>query len=94
MDDFDLDLAPIEQEIETDRDPQIVLGVLDGTTPAEEWIEVIANGDVLVLAVDGTLTELAADFAPQVREADGSVVHFRQFLIVSPPDVTVDTDRV
>lgn len=54
----------------------------------------MAAGDVLVLAVEGTLTDLAADFAPEVREAGGSVVHFRDFLVVTPPDVAVDTDRL
>lgn len=94
MGEFDLDLGAIEQEIDEDGDREVVLGVLDGATPAEEWLDAVAAGDVLVLAVDGTLTELAADFAPEVRDAGGSVVHFRDFLIVSPPDVGVDTDRL
>ena len=94
MADFDLDLGAIEQDMDADRERQVVLGILDGSTPAEAWVEVIAAGDVLVLAVDGTLTDLAADFAPEVHEAGGSVVHFRDFLIVTPPDVAVDTDRV
>ena len=95
MADFDLDLGTIEQEIDDDEsDRTVVLGILDGETPAEEWIEAIAAGDVLVLSVDGTLTDLAAEFAPEVREAGGSVVHFRDFLIVSPPDIAVDTDRL
>lgn len=94
MGDFDLDLGAIEQEIDTDSDRRVILGVLDGGTPGDEWLDAVAGGDVLVLAVDGTLTELAADFAPEVRDAGGSVVHFRDFLIVSPPDVAVDTGRL
>jgi hypothetical protein len=94
MADFDLDLGTIEEELDEDRDRQVVLGVLDGSTPGEDWLDVLAAGDVLVLSVDGTLTDLAADFAPAVKEAGGSVIHFRDFLIVAPPDVAVDTDRL
>lgn len=94
MSGFDLDLGAIEQEIDEDRDRRVVLGVLDGSTPAEEWLEEVATGNVLVLAVVGTLTDLAADFAPEVKDAGGAVVHFREFLIVAPPDVDVDTDRL
>ncbi|MFB6359766.1 MAG: DUF5779 family protein [Halobacteriales archaeon] len=94
MADFDLDLGPIEQEIDADADRRIVLGVLDGSTPPEEWVETVANGDVLALAIEGTLTDLAAEFAPAVREAGGSVVHFRDFLVVAPADIEVDTDRL
>jgi hypothetical protein len=94
MTDFDLDLGPIEQEIDADADRRIVLGVLDGSTPAEEWVEAVADGDVLALAIEGTLTDLAAEFAPAVREAGGSVVHFRDFLVVAPADIEVDTDRL
>lgn len=94
MADFDLDLGAIEDEMDADRDRQVVLGVLDGETPGEEWLETVAAGDVLVLSIDGTLTDLAADFAPEVRDAGGSVVHFRDFLIVAPPDVDVDTERL
>ena len=93
MADFDLDLGAIEQDMDADRDRQVVLGVLDGSTPPEEWVEAVSAGDVLVLNIEGTLTDLAASFAPEVREAGGSVVHFRDFLIVAPPDVPVDTDR-
>lgn len=94
MADFDLDLGTIEEELDEEAGRRVVLGVLDGSTPGEEWVEAVAGGDVLVLAVDGTLTDLAEGFAPEVREAGGSVVHFRDFLIVAPPDVAVDTERL
>lgn len=94
MGEFDLDLGAIEQEIDEDRERRVVLGVLDGSTPGEDWIEAVAAGNVLVLSIDGTLTDLAGDFAPEVRDAGGSVVHFREFLIVAPPDVEVDTGRL
>jgi hypothetical protein len=94
MTDFDLDLGPIEEEIDDSSDRQVVLGVLDGSTPAEEWIDVVEDGSVLVLSIDGTLTDLAAEFAPTVREAGGSVVHFRDFLIVTPPAMAVDSGRL
>jgi hypothetical protein len=94
MSEFDLDLGAIEQEIDEDEERRVVLGVLDGETPGEEWVEAVALGHVLVLSIDGTLTDLAEGFAPEVRDAGGSVVHFRDFLIVAPPDVAVDTERL
>ncbi|NEU59034.1 DUF5779 family protein [Halorussus sp. MSC15.2] len=97
---FDLDLQTVEQEIEDgdeDReqgDRRIVLGELDGTTDEREWFEVIERGDVLVLAIEGDLPELAADLAPRVKERGGNLIHFREFLIVTPTDVSVDADRL
>ncbi len=96
MSDFDLDLRAVEEHIddELDLEGSIVLGVLDGTTPPEEWLEIVGNGNVLVLNVEGDVNELAASFARDVREAGGSLVHFRGFLLVAPPGVDVDTGRL
>ena len=97
---FDLDLQAVEQEIEESDDAsdpddrRIVLGVLDGTTDEREWFEVVERGNVLVLAIEGELTELAADLAPRVKERGGNLVHFREFLIVTPADVHVDAERL
>lgn len=96
---FDLDLQTVEQEIEDgddheQSDRRIVLGELDGTTDEREWFEVIERGDVLVLAIEGDLPELAADLAPRVKERGGNLIHFREFLIVTPTDVSVDADRL
>ncbi|WP_135830233.1 DUF5779 family protein [Halorussus halobius] len=95
---FDLDLQTVEQEItdegDGDADRRIVLGVLDGTTDEREWFETVDGGDVLVLAVEGDLSELAADLAQLVKERGGQLVHFREFLVVTPPDVTVDSSRL
>jgi len=94
---FDLDLRTVEQEItdeEGDGDRRIVLGVLDGTTDEREWFGTVEDGDVLVLAVEGDLSELAADLARLVNERGGNLVHFREFLVVTPPDVTVDSSRL
>lgn len=93
MGDFDLDLGAIEQEMDS-GDRRIVLGVLDGETPDEEWLEEISQGNVLVLDVEGDLDALAEGFAGPVKEAGGSLVHFRGFLVVAPPDLDVDTDRL
>ncbi|MEF8975750.1 MAG: DUF5779 family protein, partial [Halapricum sp.] len=60
----------------------------------EEWLELIDDGNVLVLNVDGDVNELAAGFARDIRDRDGELVHFRGFLIVAPATVTVDTDRL
>ncbi|MCL7417688.1 MAG: DUF5779 family protein [Halalkalicoccus sp.] len=97
MADFNLDLRSVEEHIddeEDEEDAKITLGVLDGTTPPEEWIDASERGEVLVLAVDGDLNELASGFARQISESGGELVHFRDFLIVTPADVTVDTDRL
>lgn len=100
MADFSLDLRSAEEELdfeaidEGEFGGRIVLGTLDGTTPDEEWLREIDAGNVLVLAIDGDLNELAAGFARDVKDAGGSLTHFRRFLIVGPPGVTVDNDRL
>jgi hypothetical protein len=97
MADFDLDLGAIEKDMvdeENGKDRRVVLGMLDGETPPEEWIEVVGGGNVLVLSIEGRLDDLAAEFAPEIDEAGGSLVHFRDFLIVAPPAVSIDTDRL
>ena len=96
MSDFDLDLRAVEEHIDDEREFEgnIVLGILDGTTPPEEWLETIGNDNVLVLCVEGDVNELAAGFARDVKELGGSLVHFRGFLIVTPPDVDVDRSRL
>jgi hypothetical protein len=100
MADFDLDLRAVEDQIDDAEDDggsvsgRIVLGVLDGATPDEEWIDSVGDGHVLVLAVDGDINERAAGFARDIKEAGGDLVHFRGFLIVSPPEVSVDTGRL
>lgn len=97
MADFNLDLRSVEEHIddeEYDEDVTVTLGVLDGTTPPEEWIAATERGEVLVLAVDGELNELASGFAREISESGGELVHFRQFLVVTPSGVSVDTDRL
>ena len=94
MSGFDLDLGSIEREELDDRDRRVVLGILDGSTPGEEWFEEIAHGNVLVLSVEGDLNDLASSFAREVRDAGGSLMHFRGFLIVAPPGIEVESDRL
>lgn len=95
MSDFDLDLQTAEGELdESSSGGSVVLGVLDGSTPPEEWVEQVANGDVLVLSVDGDLNKLAAGFARDVRDMGGELMHFRDFLVISPPGRNIDTDRL
>lgn len=97
MADFDLDLGAIEENLDVDEDHpdgRIVLDILDGETPPGEWVDLVDAGHVLVLSIEGPLEELAADFAPAVDEAGGSIVHFRDFLVVAPSTVTIDTDRL
>ncbi|WP_049927715.1 DUF5779 family protein [Halopiger goleimassiliensis] len=96
MSDFDLDLRTAEEHIEEELELEgsIELGVLDGTTSDEEWLESISKGNVLVLNVDGEVNELASGFARDVKEAGGNLVHFRGFLLVTPPGVDVNTDRL
>lgn len=97
MADFNLDLRSVEEHIDDEDGEEgatITLGVLDGTTPPEEWIAATERGEVLVLAVDGDLNDLASGFAREISESGGELVHFRDFLIVTPADVSVDTDRL
>lgn len=95
MSGFDLDLGSIEQdELEGVGGARVVLGLLDGDTPPEEWMEEVARGHVLVLKVDGDLNDLASGFAREVRDAGGSLMHFRGFLIVAPPGVDIDAERL
>lgn len=100
MSDFDgLDLQSVEDQLDEDEGegggtPSVVLGVLDGTTAPEEWIATIGSGAVLVLDVDGELNELAAGFARDVKESGGELMHFRGFLIVTPPGVDIDAGRL
>lgn len=95
-DDFDLDLQTAEGELDQEsvESGRVVLGLLDGSTPDEEWIEAVRNGSVLVLAVEGDLNRLAAGFARDIKELGGELVHFREFLVVSPPDVGIDSERL
>ncbi|WP_181691916.1 DUF5779 family protein [Natronomonas sp. LN261] len=95
MGDFELDLQTAEGELdEPDDGGRVVLGVLDGSTDPEEWITHIQNDDVLVLNVEGDLNDLAAGFAREIRDDGGELMHFREFLVVSPPGREIDTDRL
>lgn len=95
MSDLDLDLQTAEGELE---DPEtggrVVLGVLDGETDPGTWIDHVERDDVLVLDVEGELNELAAGFAREVRDLGGGLMHFKGFLIVSPPGREIDADRI
>lgn len=95
MSGFDLDLGSIEEdELDPEEGRRVVLGILDGDTPGNDWQEEVARGNILVLSVDGNINDLAAGFAREVRDIGGSLMHFRGFLVVAPPDVEVDTDRL
>ncbi|MFC7238293.1 DUF5779 family protein [Saliphagus sp. GCM10025317] len=96
MSDFDLDLRTVEEHIddELELEGSILLDVLDGSKDPEEWLEAVNAGNVLVLNVNGDVNELAAGFARDIKEAGGTLVHFRGFLIVAPPGVDVDTSRL
>jgi hypothetical protein len=99
MGDFDgLDLQAVEDHLDEGEERagsnRVVLGVLDGTTPPDEWIELFGSGAVLVLNVEGDLNELAAGFARDIKEGGGHIMHFRGFLIVTPPTVQIDADRL
>jgi SepF-like predicted cell division protein (DUF552 family) len=96
MTDFDLDLQAVEDQLEDeDREgSSIILAILDGTTPDEEWVAEVGGGAVLVLSVEGDVNERAAGFAREVKELGGDLMHFREFLIVTPPGVVIDTERL
>ncbi len=102
MSDFEgLDLQAVEDQMEdVDGDEgdggsdRVVLGILDGSTPPEEWIRAVEDGAVLVLNVEGDLNELASTFARDVKEAGGELMHFRGFLVATPPGVVIDRERL
>jgi hypothetical protein len=95
MSDFDLDLQTAEGELDDlETGGRVVLGVLDGTTDDETWIEHVSGGDVLVLNVEGDLNDLASGFAREVRDMGGELMHFRDFLVIAPPGLDIDTDRL
>ena len=95
MADFDLDLRTAEEELDTDDfEADVVLGILDGSTEPKTWVEAVAEGNVLVLSVEGDLNRLAAGFAREVKDMGGSLMHFRSFLVVAPPNVEIDNSRL
>jgi len=99
MSDFDgLDLQSVEDHLDDESgghgSTRVVLGVLDGTTDPAEWLSAVESRSVLVLNVDGDLNELAAPFARDIKEAGGALMHFRGFLVVTPPGVDIDADRL
>jgi len=94
MSEFDLDLRNAESELDDVGEGDVILGVLDGTTDGAEWARAVDAGNVLVLAVEGDLNELAAGFAREVKEGGGSLMHFREFLIVAPEPIDIDADRL
>ena len=96
MSDFDLDLRAAEEELDDEREGSgdVTLATLDGSTDPEEWVELVAEGRTLLLAVDGDLNALAAPFAREVSEMGGTLTHFRDKLVVTPPGVDVDTSRL
>ena len=99
MSDFEgLDLQAVEDQMAADNETggshRVVLGVLDGTTDDGEWVELVEEGAVLVLNVEGELNELASGFARPVKDAGGDLMHFRGFLIVTPAGVSIDKSRL
>ncbi|MDG5776061.1 DUF5779 family protein [Haloarculaceae archaeon H-GB1-1] len=94
MSEFDLDLRAVEEQIEeTEPERRVVLGILDGSDD-DDWADLVEEGNVLVLNVDGDVNERAAGFARDVKENGGELMHFRGFLVVTPADVDIDTDRL
>ncbi|MFB6107691.1 MAG: DUF5779 family protein [Haloplanus sp.] len=96
MSDFDLDLRNAEEQLDEDDGggSEVVLGHLDGSTDPEEWITAVREDKILVLNVRGDLNRLAAGFAREVRDEGGTLMRFRGFLVVTPPGVGIDTDRL
>ncbi|WP_423997187.1 DUF5779 family protein [Halorubrum trapanicum] len=96
MSDWDLDLRDAEAKMDEAfaSAGDVVLGVLDGTTDPEEWVRSVDYGNTLVLSIEGDLNELAAPFARDVKEMDGELMHFRGFLVVTPPGVSIEADRL
>lgn len=96
MSEFDLDLQNAEEQLNemVEDGGVVVLAILDGSTNPEEWIAEVQQGKVLVFSIEGDLNELAAGFARDIRDMGGELMHFRGFLIVTPPGVDIDTERL
>jgi hypothetical protein len=98
MGDFDLDLRGAEEQLPDDTDVgasgDVELGVLDGSTDPAEWIAAVEAGQTLVLAVEGDVNRLASGFARDVADMGGTLMHFRDVLVVTPPGVGVDNSRL
>ena len=97
MADFDLDLRAAEEYLVDEEDAegfQVELGILDGGTPDEEWIQTVEAGNVVILDIDGDLNQLASGFARQIKDAGGHLMRFRGFLIITPPHIDIDTARL
>lgn len=95
MSEFDLDLRHAEDQLEeANAAGDVVLGILDGETDPQEWIRHVDYGNILVLSIEGDLNELASGFAREIKDMDGELMHFRGFLVITPPKVSIDTDRL
>ena len=94
MAEFDLDLREAEAQLDDLPSDEVVLGVLNGETEGTEWVQTVTQGNVLVLSIDGDLNELAASFARDIKEMGGQLMYFREFLIVTPPETAINTDRL
>ncbi|RNJ26077.1 DUF5779 family protein [Halosegnis longus] len=94
MSEFELDLQSAEGDMDVPDTDSVVLGILDGETPDAEWIALVEAGNTLVLDIEGDLSELAAGFATEITDLGGELMHFRGFLVVSPPGRDIDTDRL
>ena len=94
MADFDLDLREAEAQLDDMPSDEVVLGVLNGETEDAEWVQSITQGNVLVLSVEGDLNELAAGFAREIKDMGGELMHVREFLIITPPETAINTDRL
>jgi len=91
MDAFNLDLAGAEEHLDGLSDvDRVVLGIVDGSDDPARWIELVAEGCVLVLSIEGPLEERVSPFAEPIADAGGTLMHFRGFLIVSPPGIDID----
>ena len=94
MTDLDLDLREAEAQLDEMPSDEVVLGVLNGETEDAEWVQSITQGNVLVLSVEGDLNELAAGFAREIKDMGGELMHFREFLIITPPETAINADRL
>ena len=94
MADFDLDLREAEAQLDDMPSDEVVLGVLNGETEDDEWVQSITLRNVLDLSVEGDLNELAAGFAREIKDMGGEIMHFREFLIITPPETAINTDRL
>jgi len=96
MSDWDLDLRDAEEQMDEAfaAAGDVVLGVLDGTTDPRRVGPQHRLRQHPRVVRRRRPQRTRRGFAREVKDMGGELMHFRGFLVVTPPGVTIDTDRL